>query len=154
MYVVKDENCQDSYYWCYEFRKSNNCKGRAVTKLVNEEHLLTNFGVHNHAPCASAASVAKIRNEIKIQAKSTRYQPIQIIRSATTSATPSIVPCLPSKNALRKSIKRIRRYDRPSEPTSLVDINIPPELKLTLNGGLFLKRDSMIEEGRLDIHDR
>ena len=60
--MVKDKNRKDSYYWCCEYRKSNNCKGRAVTKLVNEKHLLTNFGEHNHAPCASAASVAKIRN--------------------------------------------------------------------------------------------
>ena len=74
--IVKDKNRNQSYYWCCESRKSNNSKGRAVTKLVNEEHILTHFGEHNYAPCASAASVAKIRNEIKIQAKSTRDKPI------------------------------------------------------------------------------
>ena len=46
---------------------SNNYKGRAVTKLVNEKHLLTNFGEHNHAPCASAAKIRK--NATKINMK-------------------------------------------------------------------------------------
>ena len=149
--MVKDKNRKDSYYWCCEFRKSNKCKGRAVTKIVNKEHILTSFGEHNHAPCASAASVAKIRNEIKIQAKSTRDKPIQIIQSINTFATPSIVPCLPSKNALRKTIKRIRRCDRPPEPMSLLDIDIPPELMHTLNGGSFLYRDSTVEEDQILI---
>ena len=81
--MVKDKSRNDSYYWCCEFRKSDNCKGRAVTKLVNGKHSLIKFVEHNHSPCASAASVAKIVHEVKMQAKSTRDRPRQIIQSCT-----------------------------------------------------------------------
>lgn len=41
--MMKDEHRNDSCCWCCEFRKPDDCKGRAVTKLVNGKHSLTKF---------------------------------------------------------------------------------------------------------------
>lgn len=51
---------------------------------------------------------------------------------------------LPSKDAMRQQIKRVRRQNVMSEPTSLDSLFIPEELKHTLNGELFLINGSEI----------
>ncbi|XP_068207903.1 uncharacterized protein [Palaemon carinicauda] len=43
----------------------------------------------------------------------------------------------------------MRHNERPTEPRSLEEINIPPELKLSLTGDLFLVRDSTVLNDRL-----
>lgn len=63
--MVKDKSRDDLFYWCCERRKSNNCKGRASTILVGNEHHLTKFVENNHTPAASRFHVATAVAQLK-----------------------------------------------------------------------------------------
>ena len=77
--MVKERNRENLFYWCCEKRKSEGCKGRAVTNLCNNLHYLRNCVDHNHGPQASNAGVTKITAQIKHQASETRDKPAKII---------------------------------------------------------------------------
>ena len=55
-----------------------------------------------------------------------------------------IHPYIPSVNALRKTINRVRKLEMPSQPQNINEVNIPESLCLTLNGNLFLVKDHMV----------
>lgn len=52
---------------------------------------------------------------------------------------------MPSVEATRKIISRRRRHQKPSEPTSLSQIDIPLNLCKCFNGQTFLLKESTIE---------
>src|SRR5260364_5012 len=135
--MVKDKYREDTYYWCCEKRKSLECKGRAITKFINNLHYLKHFSDHNHSPQASSAEVAKSIAHIKEQAKETNDQPAQVIQNTIVSITGEIYPYVPSQNALHIRIKRIRRADMPAQPQNIDDIDVPDSLCSTLNGRIF-----------------
>lgn len=56
---------------------------------------------------------------------------------------------MPSKDAMRQQIKRVRRQNVMSEPTSLDSLFIPEELKHTLNGEPFLINESEIGNDKI-----
>ncbi|CAG8728257.1 26769_t:CDS:2 [Dentiscutata erythropus] len=61
--MVKEKVIRNTYYWCYKKRKSECCKGRAITTFSDNLHYLKKFIKHkNHAPEASSSEVAKIRS--------------------------------------------------------------------------------------------
>ncbi|EXX74182.1 hypothetical protein RirG_053490 [Rhizophagus irregularis DAOM 197198w] len=64
--MVKERNREAIFYWCCAKRKSEGCKGRAVTTLCNNLHYLRSCTDHNHAPQASDAGVAKLTAQIKL----------------------------------------------------------------------------------------
>ena len=66
---------KNTFYWCCEKRKLEECKGRAITIFLNELHYLQKFVDHNHAPQASSSDVAKNIFQIKQQACQTRDRP-------------------------------------------------------------------------------
>ncbi|GBB96719.1 hypothetical protein RclHR1_28100001 [Rhizophagus clarus] len=147
--MVKERNREDIFYWCCEKRKSDNCKGRATTTLVNGSHYLRKFNDHSHAPQASDAEVAKVVAQIKLQAQESTDQPAQIIHNNLTKTSEEIYPYIPSQNALRMKIKRVRSANMPSESPNLDEINVPISLCYTLSGELFLVKDSKIGDGRI-----
>ncbi|CAI2170083.1 7820_t:CDS:2 [Funneliformis geosporum] len=51
-------------------------------------------------------------------------------------------PYMPSSNALRSIIKRVKRAEIPAQ--TIKEVNIPDSLRLTLNGDTFLIRDCVI----------
>lgn len=56
-----------------------------------------------------------------------------------------------SKEALRMRIKRIRRSERPPQPQTLDEVDVPLPFQYTLKGELFLIRDSQVGLGRVLI---
>ncbi|CAG8563058.1 6107_t:CDS:2, partial [Cetraspora pellucida] len=68
---------------------------------------------HNHAPELYKAEVAKVKNQIKKQAKETRDKPIKIVQDNVESSP---------------------------QPQSIVELNMPESLKFTLSGNLFFIR--------------
>ncbi len=48
--MVKEKTRENTYTWCCEKRKSENCKGRATTNFSNGLHYLKKFNDHNHSP--------------------------------------------------------------------------------------------------------
>src|SRR5438132_4762905 len=148
--MVKDKNRNNKYYWYCEQRDALQCKGRATTILNGEQHYLQDTSDHNHAPEASRFDIVKTINTMKEKARETDDQPAQIIQNAisSTSSSQEVYTYLPSNEALRKSINRIRRTDLPPEPQSLWNIIIPENMKKTLDGSNFLVKDSIIGEDR------
>lgn len=58
-------------------------------------------------------------------------------------------PYLPSRDALRQSINRVRSSSLPTEPETLDDLVIPNELTKTLGGSDFLIRDFVMDRDRI-----
>lgn len=147
--MVKDKNRNNSFYWCCEKRIALQCNGRAVTKLIEGQHILQSASEHNHAAEASRVNVIKTVNTLKEKAKETVEKPVQIIQTVSASSSHEIHPYLPSRDALRQSINRIRSSDLPTEPESLDDLNIPEDLRKTLDGSDFLVKDSIMDGDRI-----
>ncbi|CAB4401721.1 unnamed protein product [Rhizophagus irregularis] len=143
--LVKDKNRGEKYYWCCEDRKKKNCKGRAVTILENEEHVLVKSTDHNHAPEASRVDVVKILNEIKDTAASqTRVKPAQIIQDSIVNMMPQAsYSYMPNKKALRRQISRVRADNMPPQPQTLQDIDVSINLHQEVTGKMFIKCTSI-----------
>ena len=58
---------------------------------------------------------------------------------------------MPNKQALRKQISRIRNKDMPLQPQSLEEINVPIELRRTINDEVFIARDVEFDGERIMI---
>ena len=147
--LVKERVLKNTYYWCCEKRKSDKCKGRAITIFYDGSHYLQKHSKHIHAPQASSGNVAKAIACIKQQALETRDQPMQIIQSNIINVSEETASNLPSQNALRMKIKRIRRTEIPPQPKTLDEINVPVALCYTLSGSLFLIKDAKINQERI-----
>src|ERR1700761_7113914 len=113
--MVKERNRGDLFYWCCERRKSESCNGRATTVLSNNSHYLKKFNDHNHSPQAGSAEVAKVVAQIKHQAQISTDNPVQIIQNNTINISETIYPYIPSQNALRMRINRVRKANVPPE---------------------------------------
>jgi hypothetical protein len=147
--MVKERTRNDTYYWCCERRKLDNCKGRATTTFHNGSHYLKKFVEHDHSPKSSNAEVAKTISQIKQKACATRDKPVQIIQDITVNMPREYHPYLPSSNALRSRIRRVKRAEMPAQPQTIEEVNVPDSLRLTLNGDTFLIRDCVIGNDRI-----
>ena len=74
---------------------------------------------------------------------------MQIIQNNIVNLPEEISPYMPSQNALRMRIKRVRRTEMPSESQNLNEINIPDSFKITLSGNLFLVKDLTVNQDRI-----
>ncbi|KFD46787.1 hypothetical protein M513_12315 [Trichuris suis] len=144
--MVKDKRRGDEFYWRCE-KKDLFCNGRAVTRLSSGHHVLVSFVEHNHSPSASRVSVLKAMEALKTQARDTANAPCQIIQACTTSAAAEIAPCLPSANALRCMIRRVRKCHQYVQPRTLAEVHVPEELQRTLDGDL--AKDAVVSEDRI-----
>lgn len=147
--MCKNKNHNNSYYWHCEKRDALGCKGRAVTTFVGRQHCLKKFTDHNHAAEASRVNVIRTVNTLKERGMETNETPAQIIQTTTASISRETHPYLPSRDALRQTIKRIRSSDLPAEPRSLDELVVPEDLRKTLGGSDFLVRDIVLEEDRI-----
>lgn len=147
--MVKDKNRNDLYYWCCEKRNVLECNGRAVTKLVEGQHILQKISDHNHAAEASRVEVINTINSLKERAKETNELPAQIIQIVVSSSTSEMYSYLPSRDALHQSINRARNSELPTEPDSLEDLVVPEDLTKTLDGTNFLIKDSVVDQDRI-----
>jgi hypothetical protein len=62
---------------------------------------------------------------LKEHTQQTNNQPVQIIQDVIANSSQEIFPYLPSRDALRQTIKRVQRIDSPAEPQSLENLVIP-----------------------------
>jgi hypothetical protein len=83
--MVNEKSINNRYYWHCELKDAKNCKGRAITILEVEEHVLKKFVKHSHAPEASCANVIQTLNIIKKTASNTNDHPVRLIQSTVTS---------------------------------------------------------------------
>ena len=103
--MVKDKKNSNSYYWYCEKRNQLRCNGRAITLFTEDQHQLIKATEHNHAAEASRVKVVKSLNLLKERAQQTADQPVQVIQSVMASSSREICPYLPSRDALRQTVK-------------------------------------------------
>ncbi|CAG8803227.1 18246_t:CDS:2 [Dentiscutata erythropus] len=130
--IVKKKVIGNTYYWCCEKRKSECCKGQAITTFSNNLHYLKKFIKHkNHAPEASSSDIAKV------------------IANNIATIPLNLSSYMPTHEALRMRIKWIRSAKTLPQPQTLEEINIPALLCLTLNRELFLIKDLEINQNKI-----
>jgi hypothetical protein len=139
--MVYEKSYKNNDYWCCDKRKLIKCSGRATTTFLNGSHYLKRYIEHTHSPQASDTKVAKTIAKIKKKAREIRDKPAQIIQDITVRMSQEYHPYMPSSNALRARVQRVRRLEMPPQPQTLEEINIPDSLCLTLNGSPFLMKD-------------
>ncbi|CAB4439709.1 unnamed protein product [Rhizophagus irregularis] len=149
--MVKDKNRNYMYYWYCEKRDMLNCKGRATTILTEDQHHLVKATDHNHAAEANRVKVIKTIKLLKERSQQSNDNPVQVIQSIVAGTSQDVYPYLPSRDALRQTVKRIRHIDYPIEPQSLDQLIIPENMRKTLNGSDFLIKDLTIGEEKVLI---
>jgi hypothetical protein len=147
--LVKEQARNDAYYWSCEKKRTLSCKGRAITRFSSGLHYLQKHTEHNHSPQATDGNVANTVARIKQQARETIELPIQIIQRNIANISEDTAPYMPTQNALRAKIKRVRNAEMAAQPQTIEDINIPESLQSSLNGDQFLIKDSTVREERI-----
>ncbi|CAG8793702.1 30597_t:CDS:1, partial [Gigaspora margarita] len=132
--MYKDKSRRNTFYWYCEKKDILSCNGRAVTRLINNQHYLRHMSDHNHGASASRSEVARVIGRIREQACQTSESPAQIMQTAITNSSQNIYPYLPLYNAIRQTIQRVRYLDLPTEPLTLDSFVIPDHIKQTLKG--------------------
>ena len=74
--------------------------------------------------------------------------PAQIIQDETNAVPSPSQPAMPSRDALRQIIKRARKQDMPTQPTSLENIDVPLALR-NIDNEVFLVKDSAFNDERI-----
>jgi len=151
-YLLIQDKCNDNrYYWRCESKHVLHCKGRAITELENEEHILKKFTEHNHAPEPSRVNVVQTLNTIREVATHTHDKPVQIIQDTVINMPQDSSYYMPNKEALRKQINRTRNKNILSQAQSLQDIDVPTHLRTTMNGDQFLAKEIDLGEDKMMI---
>uniref|UniRef100_A0A2S2PMI1 MULE transposase domain-containing protein n=1 Tax=Schizaphis graminum TaxID=13262 RepID=A0A2S2PMI1_SCHGA len=125
------------YYWIC----SKKCGVTFRTIVVNNEHIKDNSCIlkeHSHGPDPIKTECKKIKENIKKAAKDHK-DPHKIYQEQISGA-PLIISSQITKNMSKLLIKR-QRKGKLTEPCSLRDLNLPPELRKTLSGQEFYIKD-------------
>ncbi|CAG8585129.1 6617_t:CDS:2, partial [Dentiscutata erythropus] len=133
------KNRDNSFYWCYKYKDSHNCKVRAVTILEGQSHVLKKFSKHNHAPEPSHADVIQALNNMREIVSQSRERPSQIIYDITINMPEDSFYYMPNNEALRKQI------------SSLQEIDVPNQLQVTMRGEQFLAREINLNNEKIMI---
>ena len=119
------------------------CPGRANTKSNGPPVIITKD--HNHLPNPALSMLLQQRKDINSEANSkSRNKPRRIIRDANSELPKEVLAQLPTQEASRQVINRIKRkqVDGGVNPITRAEIMIPTDLKFTLNGERFLFEDT------------
>ncbi|CAG8814333.1 20040_t:CDS:2, partial [Gigaspora margarita] len=122
-----------------------------VKEKINDEHYLQSWAEHNYAADASWLHVAKTIAKIKEQAQQSNDKPSRIAQDVIANGPYFVYQYLPSSNAIRQTIQRIRHLDLPTNPLSLESLIIPQNMRTTLNGHDFLINDTNLDQDRILI---
>lgn len=136
---VKDKQLANKIYWkCENFQKTK-CKARIITDGINTKCTKE----HNHGGDAASVEVAKIMEDIRNAAITTRDTPQFIISNHVHKISSSSVNKFPEIKTVKRTIRNIRnRNEIHSLPASKEDMVLPDEYKQTMRGEPFLLFDS------------
>lgn len=136
-YTYHVEKKGETIRWCCAERKSMLCKGRVLTNFIDGKYVIKKMPTqHCHSPLAFEKEIFKTNNKIKSSASTSGLKPSQIIRNSIVECKSSCRVYLPSKQAQKIKISRVRSNIL-KEPCSLDDIIIPESIKY-LEGELFV----------------
>jgi hypothetical protein len=129
-----------------------NCRGSAKTADCEEGTQVETGTAHNHAPSPTRIDAARINNNIRRSAIDSRGNtPRTAVNECLAGASNNAIAALPQLISLEKSVARKRRHEGVLKiPHSLEEINIPENLKISLEGAMFLLHFSGAEDpGRI-----
>lgn len=120
------------------------CTGRLLKPVENDDsrHYVLK-GKHLHRPDARKVGVKKVMSQVKNLARTTVLPPNQVIAASLQDVKKATAATLPSKNAMRETVYRIRfNPNFPANPRTLDDLNLTADFCTTPNGHNFLLYDS------------
>ena len=101
--------------------------------------------MHNHLPTSELKEIMNHREVLKTEAQSgSLNKPRRMIRNANHELSAEVIAKLPSTDASRQAINRIRssNVDGGVNPTCRENVSISRELQTTFNGMKFLFEDT------------
>ena len=146
-FVYRHERSKrDNHYWVCERKQ---CKGRGILRGCNEynsrDGQFEMSCAHNHAAEEGRETVLRATTAMTEEGTTSTAVPAAIVQSHREKLSRQVAPHLPSEEALRQRIRRLRRIKFPAEPQTRGQINIPQDLKNTLGDDAFLLFDSADE---------
>lgn len=136
----RDKVLNNKTFWKCEKFAVFKCRARLHT--VNE-NIVKFLGDHNHAADVAGVKARQVVNSVKQQAANTQESCQQLVSTAVVGVSSAVAARLPSKNTMKRTIRRIRQHEPTrANPTSLDDFDVPDELKTTCTGTDFLLFDS------------
>ena len=105
--------------------KKNSHKCPCILKTsLDKKHLIKIDHEHNHLSCQNEIDAAKIKMQIKTQAKISKSTPAQLFSEAVTGLSESILEELPKEKSIKKTIQNQRTQNFPKVPDNLKDLKI------------------------------
>ncbi|KAF0700352.1 BED-type domain-containing protein, partial [Aphis craccivora] len=120
MYVVHKE-CLNFIRWKCCKKNSHKCPCILKTSL-DKKHLIKIDHEHNHLSCQNEIDAAKIKMQIKTQAKVSKSTPAQLFSEAVTGLSEGILEELPKEKSIKKTIQNQRTQNFPKVPDNLKDL--------------------------------
>ncbi|KAE8740703.1 hypothetical protein FOCC_FOCC013772 [Frankliniella occidentalis] len=152
VYYRRDSRKGNTYWACV---KKKECKATAVTTYSNGAVEVLKVGKHDHAPNREEVEAERVVSNLKrIASDHPELPPAQILRTELPKCSEGVLSQLPERENLKKTMRRERARDQPSNPLSLAELReIPDRYQSTIAGEPFIIYDSF-EEGDADEEDR
>lgn len=146
-----------SYYEC---NRKGECKARAITfpnaqggTEIAKGPLPTDPKIsnHNHPACPEEVAAEKFKSNLKRKAdEHPEVTPAQLLRTELPNLNPGVLARLPSRENIKKTLRRTRRANLPANPNSLEKLgDIPERFAKTVAGERFLVADDNREGSRV-----
>lgn len=150
-YIV-DRKTNKKTYWICEQRKSNNCSGRVISSVSQENAIeARETKIHSHVPDPVRSEVLSVLNTIQSQSTLSIDKPENIVRGVKRKIDHNVLNDLPSDDALKQRVKRSRRKETGVEVLSGINFVLPNILCEFEDGQLFCIGDYCHEDTRLLI---
>ena len=126
------------------------CNGTAILRNVptyNSDGGVVDVGrPHHHAQEEGREPVLRMLERVREDAKRTNVPPSGIMQQNRQDVPVEAAANMPSEDAVRQVVGRVRRRNVPPEPITRGGLEIPPHMRRTRNGEEFLLFDTFEEE--------
>lgn len=126
-YIYVFSKCTaDDVHGIWVCEKRSQCKGRVWTSGLDGPVVKT-VTDHSHAAQAARPEALQIVQGIRERAIETHENPHMIVGNAIRQAHDNVKACLPKKDSLKRTIRRVRNNDdgHPALPQNLEELEIP-----------------------------
>lgn len=146
---IKSRKRNGRTYWDCQKLRAGVCNARAVTTTAAVGNALNvesgpSTSKHDHPPNQEQTKAEMFVQELKRKAEEHPEQPPrQLIRNELLGVPSGVLSQLPLREALRKTVRRVRTKNLPPNPRSMTDLqDLPAEYKRTLQDEPFLLHDN------------
>lgn len=145
IYYKTTSTAKKIYWECKKYR-AGECRARAITNASGSLVILKRPAIddHLHAPNQHECEAEIAKNDLKREAEANPERPPSaILREKLPKLSLGALAMLPDRENLKKSMRRTKQKDMPSNPQKLEDFDeIPDRYSKTLLDEKFLIHDS------------